>query len=498
MTAGRLADELLRALARPQPADERLAACLAAVGRQAVLAECHFYAREEPASPYHLQRTWTDGGRGSAATSVVGAASAGGALPQLDLVAEPGEAFSVVTTQVGGLYALPLRAGDLDALVLVREPGGRLGRGGRRTLLEAAEVLAVVLAQLQREAGLERRLLAATARADTSRRLQASAVALDDFLRLLIDLALSATQSEAGFVAVADERGELSIRASAGLPPGAAQLDLSPETGIFDWELATSASPLIVRDPLQAAELGVRSVLAVPLQRDEVPLGVFALLTFTRPAAFDADVLRLVSSFADQVTVMLDSSRLFAQFTDRYVTVLEGIAGAVDARRPGQVPYHALTGRLAGSIAVGVGMPLDEAASVRRAGRVHDVGLAALPTAKDAYAVDVEHPSVGAGLVGTVPVPATMVEAVECHHEWYDGWGFPRGLGGQDIPIAGRVLAVAAFAADLAVGDPLRPPWTADRIATEIRSRAGAQFDPGVVEAALPLVQSELATSDEG
>ena len=492
--ASELPRALMAALGEPLPADERLAEVLRIVGDHAGLAECHLYVREENGEPFHLYRSWAGERSGGAASPAGAAADAG--LPARDL-RDPGTAaVTVITTPIGRMYALPLHMGQLEQLLVVRDRRGGLSWTARRTLTQVTDLLAVVLAQLRREHRLERQVASATARVETSRRLQVSTVELDHFLRLLLDLAVNATQSEGGFIAVADDGGALGIKAVAGVDDEIRQLDLAPDTGLFDWDLIAPGAPLLVRDPAQAAQLGLRSLLAVPLQRDDTPLGVFALLTTTRPASFGQESLTLVSSFADQVALMLDSTRVFREFGDRYLMVLEGIARAVDARRPGSVPFHQLTGKLAEQFAGVMGIGRGAAADLRRAGRVHDVGLAALATSPDAYAVDVEHPTVGAGLLGTVPLSPAIVEAVECHHEWYDGWGFPAGLHGDQIPLAGRVLSLAAFAADLAVGDNLRAGWGWDRVTAEVRARAGSQFDPDVVASAVPLLES-LPSSEE-
>ena len=79
------------------------------------------------------------------------------------------------------------------------------------------------------------------------------------------------------------------------------------------------------------------------------------------------------------------------------------------------------------------------------------------------------------------------------HHEWYDGWGFPNSLRGEEIPRPARVLAAAEFIAEMAAGDPVREPWDAARIAAELRQRRGSQFDPFVADAALSLLQTGYA-----
>lgn len=389
------------------------------------------------------------------------------------------------------MTALGLVLETTDQMLLLGGSGRELSRSAKKELVRAADAIAVVLAQLRKEQRLEREAVAARTGTETSHRLALSAVDLDEFIRLLLELAMSATRSEGGFVAVADDQGTLRVSSVAGvagqLAPG---LDLGRDSGLFDWQATAPGAPLIVRDAAAAERLGIRSLLAAPIERGNAPVGVFALMTVTRRAEFDADTMRLLSSFVDQVGLMLESTKTFERFTQQFLLVLEGISRAVDARRPGPHSYHQLTGRLADEIGTLLGMSPEAAGDLRRAGQVHDVGLAALPASRDSYLVDVEHPQVAAGLLSTLPVRTSIVEAVRSHHEWYDGWGFPSGLAGEEIPLTGRILAVAAFAADLAVGNGLTPAWEWSRIAEEIRVRSGKQFDPRVVDLAVPLIES--------
>ncbi|MBA2560864.1 MAG: HD domain-containing protein [Propionibacteriales bacterium] len=139
----------------------------------------------------------------------------------------------------------------------------------------------------------------------------------------------------------------------------------------------------------------------------------------------------------------------------------------------------------------------DEVDAVRRAGLVHDVGLAAIPTAEHAFLADIEHPTIAAQLVDALPLHPSVASAVASHHEWYDGWGVPRGLQRDGIPIAGRVLALAAFAVEMSCEDVARPAWPLDRVTDEIGRRRGTQFDPDVVDTGLPALASSLAIALE-
>ncbi len=501
---------VVRALTSEGGPDHRLAAAISSTADLLALRRCHLYLRTSDAQPYQLVAGWAeDGGRDRArgrqeealpvdAVDAEGAAQAGGRGPGLELAGPAPEDLEPVRTPVGPL--LPLRLfvpGRLDAVLLMEPRGGRLSLSGRRRLDRLRGPLADVVAALHRESRLERELATATSRVETGRRLRDSALTPDSFLRLLLDLAVRATSSEGSFIAASDAQGRLALRVADGLPHRPEELDVTPETGVFDWSLA-DAGALLLRDPEQAGRLGIRSMLAVPLLGPSGPLGVVGLTTHSRPASFTEHNLRLLGLLAEQVGLTLENERFFSDFSDRYLQVLQGIAQTLDARRPQTVGYHERAGRVAAVLARALLLGEDEVEAARTAALIHDVGLAAVPGAAHAFLSDAEHPAVGASLLEGMPVHAALAPAIAAHHEWFDGWGFPDGLRGEQIPVLGRVLALAAFAAEMSTSDLTRSAWDPGRVVDEARRRAGHQFDPEVVAAGAPALLTQLVDEAGG
>ena len=102
------------------------------------------------------------------------------------------------------------------------------------------------------------------------------------------------------------------------------------------------------------------------------------------------------------------------------------------------------------------------------------------------------HAELGAKLLGDSrrPVLRLAAEIARNHHENWDGSGYPAGLAGEEIPIAGRIVAVADVFDALTHSRPYKPAWsTADAIA-EIESQSGRHFDPKVLAAFLSVAPS--------
>lgn len=147
-----------------------------------------------------------------------------------------------------------------------------------------------------------------------------------------------------------------------------------------------------------------------------------------------------------------------------------------------------------------VGMAEDAIESVAIAGKLHDLGKAALrtdldqkpgPLTEDEWAVMHQHPVLGADIIRRLPGMEPVARYVRHHHERYDGEGYPDGISGEDIPLGARIIAVAECF-DAMCGDrPYRSALSRDGALAQIAAGAGTQFDPPVVNALLALARED-------
>ncbi len=108
------------------------------------------------------------------------------------------------------------------------------------------------------------------------------------------------------------------------------------------------------------------------------------------------------------------------------------------------------------------------------------------------------HPTIGYQMVAGIPFLRNAAEIVRCHHEAFDGGGYPEGLQGEEIPVPARVFAVVDAFDAMTTDRPYRDALGIDRATEELRAMAGAQFDPDVVEAFVPLCEQLLAATAGG
>src|SRR5690606_12353175 len=147
-----------------------------------------------------------------------------------------------------------------------------------------------------------------------------------------------------------------------------------------------------------------------------------------------------------------------------------------------------------------LGIPRDQLVHVRRGALLHDIGKMGVPDEvllKPGPLTDAEwalmkrHPEFAYQLLLPIEFLRPALAIPYCHHERWDGSGYPRGLKGEEIPLPARVFAVVDVYDALTSDRPYRPAWTRERALAYIRDNAGSQFDPRVVEEFLRMMAEE-------
>jgi putative two-component system response regulator len=181
---------------------------------------------------------------------------------------------------------------------------------------------------------------------------------------------------------------------------------------------------------------------------------------------------------------------------------LERLARAAEFRDDETQQHAERIGLLAAKVGAELGLSADRVEDLRRAAPLHDVGKLAVPDAillkpgrLDAaeFAIMRRHTTAGARILAgsSSPVLRLAEQIALTHHERWDGTGYPRGLAGARIPLAGRIVAVVDVFDALTHERPYKDAWPVDRALLEIEAGSGTQFDPQVVKAFLAFAERE-------
>jgi putative two-component system response regulator len=170
---------------------------------------------------------------------------------------------------------------------------------------------------------------------------------------------------------------------------------------------------------------------------------------------------------------------------------------ALAAEPDEDAPEHAERVALSSlAIASRLGLSRDDAELIYQAAPLHDLGKVAIPGSlllKRGKLSPIEfeqvktHTTAGAGLLRFSAFPLLRVarEIALTHHEHWDGSGYPAGLRGEEIPLSGRIVALADVFDALTHRRPYKSAWTVELAVAEVRDLGGSQFDPAVVDAFL-------------
>ena len=185
-----------------------------------------------------------------------------------------------------------------------------------------------------------------------------------------------------------------------------------------------------------------------------------------------------------------------AELRDAYDQTIEGWSRALDLRDKETEGHSHRVTEYCVRLAASFGLSEEELRDMRHGAQLHDIGKVGIPDQillkpgplSDAeWAVMRQHPSFARGLLAPIAHLQRALDIPYCHHEKWDGSGYPQGLRGEEIPLPARIFAVVDVWDALTSDRPYRPAWAPERVRELIRAEAGRHFDPAVVARFLQL-----------
>lgn len=275
-------------------------------------------------------------------------------------------------------------------------------------------------------------------------------------------------------------------------------LDLDmPEPNGFDILQALSqrdraASPVIIVTALDAVEerrrgltLGANDYLCKPLDLPELMLRVRNNLQLSQAS-------QSLRAERDQLEQRVQART--AELQESYGAVVRALARAAQYKDKETGSHIMRIGESAAMIAEALGQPAEWVELIRLTAPMHDVGKIGIPdqilNKPRAFTpaereVMCQHAEIGYRILhdqGYSPLTELAADIAYCHHERWDGAGYPRGLAGEDIPLAARIVALCDVYDALRMMRPYKAAWSVDKAQAFIREGAGSHFDPDLVQ----------------
>ena len=259
-------------------------------------------------------------------------------------------------------------------------------------------------------------------------------------------------------------------------------------------------SALVQEDPhcaaLWAGE-GFAAYYGVPIIAKGQVKGVLEVFHRT-PLTPDPEWEDFIKMLAGQAAIAIDNAQLFenlqranAELSTAYDATIEGWSRALDLRDNITEGHTLRVTEMTLRLAHAMGITDKELLQIRRGALLHDIGKMGIPDyillkpgelTEEEWEIMRKHPVHAFEMLSPISYLRFALDIPYCHHEKWDGSGYPRGLKGQDIPLPARLFAVVDVFDALNSDRPYRKAWTREKVLEYICEQRGRHFDPQVVD----------------
>ncbi len=254
------------------------------------------------------------------------------------------------------------------------------------------------------------------------------------------------------------------------------------------------------------------SFTSVPLQVANRFIGMLNVFSFTRGKKFDEGARKMLSILASRAATSIENARLYDDLViknkdlqeanlsleENFQQTIVGFAHALEESDRYTRGHSDRVAEYSKLIAEGMQLPEDEVNTVVRAGLLHDIGKIGIKSEKlnkpgkltpEEVAMFRAHPDKGKRILYPIPFMRNLIDGCWCHHEQFDGSGYPRGLMKDNIPILGRIVAVADAYDAMTSNRAYRRALPHQIAVDEIERCSSTQFDPDIAELFLHLIE---------
>ncbi|MBI1795269.1 MAG: PAS domain S-box protein [Chloroflexi bacterium] len=245
---------------------------------------------------------------------------------------------------------------------------------------------------------------------------------------------------------------------------------------------------------------GFAAYCGVPLITKGKVAGV--LEVFHRaPLNPDSEWLDFLNTMAGQAAIAVDNTTLFenlrrtnTELTIAYDVTIEGWSHALDLRDEETEGHTLRVAEMVLELGKTFGMNDEALANVRRGALLHDIGKMGIPDkillkpgelTDEEWSIMKKHPRLAYEMLAPIRYLKDSLDIPYCHHEKWDGTGYPRGLKGEQIPLSARLFSVVDVWDALTSDRPYRKAWSKEKTRQHIIESSGTHFDPVIVKAFL-------------
>lgn len=343
-----------------------------------------------------------------------------------------------------------------------------------------------------------------------------SSLGLNRVLEEVMDTLIALMRAERGFLMLSNPNdGKLKPEISRGIDHLNLDEEILKVSQTIVTKVAASGESILTtnaqQDPrfenqISVAAYQLRSILCAPLKIKNDLIGVIYVDNRAHAGIFRESDLALINAFADQAAVAIDNARLFEnlkrtnfqleaanmELQIAYEATLNGWVRALDLRDKETEGHTQRVTILTQKLARSMGVDDDDMVHVTRGALLHDIGKMAIPDGillKPGQLTDDErkliqkHPVYAYEMLSPIEFLRPAIDIPYCHHEKWDGTGYPRGLIGEDIPFAARIFPVIDVWDALTSDRPYRRGMPRDVVRQHIQADSGKHFDPRVVNA---------------
>lgn len=248
---------------------------------------------------------------------------------------------------------------------------------------------------------------------------------------------------------------------------------------------------------------GFKAAYSYPITANRQVKGVFELFSYA-PLQVDKEWEDFFEILAGQTAVAMEKTGLFRdlqvsniELNQAYEATISGWSRALELRDKETKGHSERVMQLAFELALQLNYPAEDIQHFRRGVLLHDIGKMGVPDSillkpgplnEEEWQIMRMHPEYAYRLLADIDYLRPSLDIPYCHHERWDGSGYPRGLKGEEIPLSARIFAVVDVWDALINDRPYRSAWTTEAVRQYLLENAGTTLDPNVVKEFLTLV----------